>query len=151
RSACELRQKERRLEVGIEGGVPVALGDFLERFAREDRSRVDEDVDSAERVEHVRDHLLDFGDVVEIGAEGPGLAAPPRDLSDNCVRLGVRAAIVNCDRSAVVGKVYRDRASDAAARASYQGNFSLEVHAGGLRDQINRRGYSRPAQLVSDA
>jgi hypothetical protein len=58
---------------------------------------------------------------------------------------------VNRDRSAAAGKFYRDRASDAAARAGYQGNFSLEVHAGGLRDQIKRRGYWRPVQLGSDA
>jgi len=58
---------------------------------------------------------------------------------------------VNRDRSAVAGKFYRDRASDAAACAGYEGNFSLEVHAGGLRDRIKRRGCCGPVQLGSDA
>ena len=94
-----------------------------------DRGGVDEDVDSAERVEDAGDHLLDLGDALEVGAECLRLAAHARDLGDDCVRLGVRVAIVNCDRRAAVGEFQCDRAADAATRAGYQRNFSLEVHA----------------------
>jgi hypothetical protein len=129
RSAGELRQEEWRLEVDVEVRVPVALGDFLERLGCEDRGRVDEDVDLAEGVEHVGDQLFDFGDAVEVGAECPRLAALGRDPGDDCFGLGAGAMIMNCDRRAVVGELYRDGASDAAARACHQRNFSFEVHA----------------------
>ena len=104
------------------------LGDFGERRRREDRGGVDEDVDTAEGVEDARDHLLDFGDVFEVGAECLRPAPLRSDLGDDCVGFGVRVAIVDCDCRAVRGEVERDCAAEAAAGAGYQCDFVFEIH-----------------------
>ncbi len=98
----------------------------FERRRCEDRGGVDQDVDAAEGVEHGGNHLLDFGDVLEVRVEGLCRAALACDLGDDRVRLGVRRIVVNCDRRAVRGEAQCDCASDAAAGAGYERYFSFE-------------------------
>jgi len=106
------------------------FGDFLDRFAIENRRAVDQDVDAAERFEHFTDHPLDLGDAFEIRAERMRAATRAPDSGDDRFRFGARAVVVDRDRGSASGQMLRDRPADAARRAGHQCGLAFEFHQG---------------------
>ena len=92
----------------------IGVGDRL--AARCDARVVHENVDRAEVCEHLRDHLLARGPVVDRRRIRDRAPAELLDLGDRFVRGFVVLAVVDRDVGAVGGEPERDRLADAPAR-----------------------------------
>ena len=134
---------EVALEVDVDDGVPLVFGHVEDHAVAKDAGDVDEDVDAAEGVDALADHVLAAlggGDGVVVGdgvAAGGGSSYGGRcaDLVAHLVggagvvsgAVDVDAGVVDDDVRALLREEQGDGAADAAAGAGDYGVAAFEL------------------------
>src|SRR5690606_36840899 len=118
---AELRQrgaycKEGTLEIEVELLVPDRFCCLLDWHGAENAGIVDEDVESAEGIDHLLHHPFDFGDLRAVGAKRLGSAPRFGDVIDNDLRLVVAFGVVDGYLGALLPEAVRGSRPDALRR-----------------------------------
>ena len=118
-----LGAEESRLEVDVVDRVPIGFGDFQRIDGRESCRVVDQRVEPAFARGDLGEHLLDFGDALQVGAIQGGAAALGRGLGG----LGLRGRVMDQHARAFAVQPQRDRAADAPGSAGDEHDLACEI------------------------
>ena len=126
---------ERALHVRGDDRIPLLLRHVEEHAIAQDAGHVHDDVETAVRVDGLRDHRAHRSVVGDVGVVGAAGAAGGLDLVDDLTggaRVGIVAVerdadVVHHDRRPLAGQADGDRGADATAGAGDDRHSSVEV------------------------
>ena len=121
-----LGEKERALQVHVEDGIVVLLGDVPESGALLDAGVVDEDVAAAELLPRLVNEVLGVSKNRDVGPDHDGFAARDLDLAASAFGGVDVVAVVDDAVGTLLGEAFGDCLADAGAGAGDDGDFSLE-------------------------
>ncbi len=141
---------DRALEVHRDHPVPRLLGAVDERFDHVDPGVVDQHVDLAELVDHLREPGAHRGDVGHVHADAAGPRAELRADLLRRPRCGSRVQVGDRHRGALLREPGGDRQPDAAGGAGHDAHPPVQcTHLGSFRS--NRATSSHRCAPTADA